>query len=1154
VDIRSLIQRANPTLGLSGLLRWAALGLLLTCGQTVLGVEPQASVSPDILEAKIKEVEASTELDEATKSKLAELYRKALSYLETARSNEAAADTFNQARAAAPEEAKAIRDWLEQAQRESPEVTLGLTEQAPLVDIEQRLLAEKANLTAVSTKLAGLDEQLLIQTDRPALVRQRLTEAKRRQAELADELKLPPPAGELPALTEAKRWASETQALALGAEIHMLDQELLSQPMRLELLRAQHDRTARSVERLSELVQGLENLLNERRRTEAAQAQAKAQAAQLEAAGKHPLLQRLAQENAALGAELKAQASELERISAEEDLAAAEAKRIEESFRTARQKLEIAGLSQALGQVLLKQRQSLPDLRQFRKQEQRREALIGASGLRQIQQAERRRLLRDPAEYIATLTVDLAPSVKKRLSPELKELVNSQRELLDKNIATAEAYLRELAELDFTQRRLQEAAQAYDAFLAERLLWIRSTPPVTLADLLNVPAGLAALVSPQGWKEVAAALREQTSQSPLLILTVLAISILLHRRKALYRALQASGTKVGKPTTDRIGYSFQALALTLLMALPWPLLLSIVGWQLSQALDATEFTKAVAAAALWVAPRLFFLRSVSLLALPGGLAAAHFRWPESRLKALRRELRWFMPGFLSAVFVTILAVNLGATSMGGVSGKIGFLVALSILAVFFYRVFHPNRSILQGWIAQNRRALLARLRYLWFPLLVASPVAMAGLAMVGYLYTAGTLIAQLIQTLWFALLLVLGQQMALRWLRLTRRRLAYQTAMERRQAARAEAEEREAGIGGDDGLPFEAEEPEVDLEALSEDTGKLMNTALAFGAAVGLWFIWSPVLPAFGILDSVSVWSYTAMVDGQEQLIPVTLVDLGLGLLIAAATYVAALRLPALLEIVLLQRLEMTSGGRYAVTTLSGYAIAAIGGLLALNTIGASWSQVQWLVAALGVGIGFGLQEIVANFISGLIILFEQPIRVGDYVTVGDSDGVVTRIRIRATTIQTKDRKELLVPNKEFITGRLLNWSLSDPTTRVIVTVGVAYASDVKKAMTLMVEAAEQAEYVLSDPKPFATFEGFGDNSLTLILRCFTESVDHRLATISTLHEEINRRFSAAGISIAFPQRDLHLDTSRPLDIRMHRNAPSAPRGGRDDPGRAPGV
>jgi potassium efflux system protein len=213
--------------------------------------------------------------------------------------------------------------------------------------------------------------------------------------------------------------------------------------------------------------------------------------------------------------------------------------------------------------------------------------------------------------------------------------------------------------------------------------------------------------------------------------------------------------------------------------------------------------------------------------------------------------------------------------------------------------------------------------------------------------------------------------------------------------------------------------------------------------------------------------------------------------------------------------------------------MVATGSVLAFNTMGFSWSQIQWLVAALGVGIGFGLQEIVANFISVLIILYERPIRVGDVVTVGDADGVVTRIRIRATTIRTWERKELLVPNKEFVTGRLLNWSLSDRVTRINVAVGVAYGSDVQKAMALMAEAAKDNERVLEDPKPFVIFDGFGDNALSLRLRCYVGSLDHRLETVSELHQEINRKFNAAGVVIAFPQRDLHFDASRPLDIRI---------------------
>jgi len=181
------------------------------------------------------------------------------------------------------------------------------------------------------------------------------------------------------------------------------------------------------------------------------------------------------------------------------------------------------------------------------------------------------------------------------------------------------------------------------------------------------------------------------------------------------------------------------------------------------------------------------------------------------------------------------------------------------------------------------------------------------------------------------------------------------------------------------------------------------------------------------------------------------------------------------------------------------------------------------------------LQEIVANFISGLIILFERPIRVGDIVTVGDTDGIVTRIRIRATTIRTWDRKELLVPNKEFVTGRLLNWSLSDQITRLVINVGVAYGSDVQKAMRLISEAAEENHRVLRDPKPSVVFDGFGDNALSLTLRCFVGNVDDRLDTISEIHQAVNQKFNEAEIVIAFPQRDLHFDPRQPLEIVLRR-------------------
>jgi potassium efflux system protein len=224
---------------------------------------------------------------------------------------------------------------------------------------------------------------------------------------------------------------------------------------------------------------------------------------------------------------------------------------------------------------------------------------------------------------------------------------------------------------------------------------------------------------------------------------------------------------------------------------------------------------------------------------------------------------------------------------------------------------------------------------------------------------------------------------------------------------------------------------------------------------------------------------------------------------------------------------------RYTTTTLLRYAIIGTGTILVFAILGGNWSQIRWLVAALGVGIGFGLQEIVANFVSGLIILFERPLRIGDVVTVGDTSGVVTRIKIRATTIRGWDRRELLVPNREFITNRLLNWTFSDSVVRIVIPIGITYGSDAVKAMKLTEEAARENDNVLQDPPPFVTFEEFGDSSINLLLRAYIPSPDRRLTTASELRASLKRKFEDAGIVIAFPQRDVHFDTGKPLEIRM---------------------
>ena len=255
----------------------------------------------------------------------------------------------------------------------------------------------------------------------------------------------------------------------------------------------------------------------------------------------------------------------------------------------------------------------------------------------------------------------------------------------------------------------------------------------------------------------------------------------------------------------------------------------------------------------------------------------------------------------------------------------------------------------------------------------------------------------------------------------------------------------------------------------------------------------------------------------------VTLADIGLMIIVLCFMVIAARNLPALLEFAILQRLPLDRGAKYAIRTILRYLILIIGTTIAFSAIGIGWSRLQWLAAAATFGLAFGLQEIFANFVSGLIILIERPVRVGDVVTVAGVEGRVTRLQMRSTTIQDWERREFLVPNKEFITGNLLNWTLSDPVSRLVVLVGVAYGSDVRKTESELLRIAGQNSHVLSDPAPNVVFRSFGASSLDFELRVFIQHRELWAVVTNQIHFAIEEAFREAEIEISFPQRDLHI-------------------------------
>jgi small-conductance mechanosensitive channel len=252
----------------------------------------------------------------------------------------------------------------------------------------------------------------------------------------------------------------------------------------------------------------------------------------------------------------------------------------------------------------------------------------------------------------------------------------------------------------------------------------------------------------------------------------------------------------------------------------------------------------------------------------------------------------------------------------------------------------------------------------------------------------------------------------------------------------------------------------------------------------------------------------------------------------------------------ILARSGMTHGARDSVATISVYLIWAVGILIALHVFGISTTSLMVAFGALGIGLGFGLQNIFNNFLSGLILLFERPIQVGDDIEINGIWAKVMQINVRATVVQTYDGAALIIPNSEFISNLVTNWSHRDPYLRRQINVGVAYGSDTELVRRTLLEAAANTAEVLTRPQPDVLFTDFGESTLDFRLRVWT-TVNDMLRADTALRFEIDRLFRQRGIEIAFPQRDLHV-RSLPAGLTPERSKPAprqdgGPEAGDDD-------
>jgi potassium-dependent mechanosensitive channel len=992
------------------------------------------------------------------------------------------------------------------------------------------LLEQERNLLATAQDaLRGLEDSLQQQTQRPDALRDELVAARA----LDDSVTAPPPAGTPQTLAAAIQLRQQAAARLQRCRLAALELEQRSYDARVRVLFAQRSERRRDVEEHSQRVHLLENMLlaqvnsaNSDLVDSIATARDKLVAAKAE-----PVVVETANTNLDLGHDL---IDTVKRIATLRDLRntyGTQRTQSELAVKNTQARIELGGVSEEVGSLLLAERRKLSSLSVLKRSLADLRNELAQTKLNLMDLREQQDALENPDAVIANLLTRAGqlPVISGALYDALQHLLGARSDLLTRLISTKTRQVLLLSDTEQQLSGLATSTVALSNLLDSHLLGTPSHVAITLPWFIDLGHALRAIVTPASEKQALGMFDNLRHASvSLLTLALLMLIAAVFARRRVPRIFAAIALPMRRIRTDRYRFTLQVLALTLFAAAPIALLWALLGHILLHTSTVDPLEGSLGLATNSVAVPWFVLAFVYWLNRENGLAHQHFRWPRVRRTALRRAVPWLALVILLPMFCHLWLKEIASDQIDATIGRALFILGSLGMALIAWQLLQPGSVWAQrgGVVNEPIRARqVARIG------LSGIFVAIAVLSAIGYFFTAVTIAEHMLESLIAVLVVSIVHGMAVRWLVLGERRLALKR-MEDKQSAAAQSKDDRAGA---EVLP-EVEDEEVTISDLGAQTRRVLRLAILILLGAILLLIWKDIAPALSFLDKIAVWKSTyADTDGKQVAFDVTLNSMLESFLVLAMTWVATRNLPGLLEIGVLRRLSIDAPTRYAITSIVRYLIVLVGTLVGIGLLGVRWSNLQWLAAGLTVGLGFGLQEIFANFISGLIVLFERPCRVGDIITIGTVEGTVARIRTRATTIVDWDNKEVIVPNKSFITDRLVNWTLSDSITRVVVKVGIAYRNDPKLAQKLLLEVANAHELVLKDPPPSAWMMGFGNSTLDFELRFYVAEINQRNLVRTELQVRINQVFRDNDIEIAYSQTDVWFRNA--LDM----NAPPQP-------------
>jgi len=1067
--------------------------------------------------ARIKDVEARADLAPALRDEALALLRNALGQLQAATTSNEAAARFQEAAQRSPERVAEAKQQLEALQNEPGDDEFAKRIwMLSLTEAQQALDAANSEAASLGTALGQLEARLRDMNTRATSARDEQTAEK----QALDALENPDAmqsGTDDPMIVDARRSSLSAERRARTAKINLLEQEVISLPARQASATARRDLTAAKLDKLKKRIPIIEAHVGVLKGAEAARQRQEADEEARKLAAQHPVLEAFVRDTENIHTQQTDVGRALEEGKARLADAKADLARVGDSKSAAQQVLEIGGIGSDFSELLRAMRAQLPSAARLASSIQERDQAIVDVRLMRLRADEGRRALSDAGAMADKV---LAASLKKgepapgpEVRPALEKLVVARREIYVQLHDALVTRIAQLAELNAAERDLLSNTQQLRALLNSRLLWLPSSAPVGVGWLDQVQRSFGWIGDVAAWRATLATLVERAAERPVLSAAVLALfAALAFLRRRLLSRLAAISEAVGRYSTDTYWRTPEALLVSAVLALKTPLLFGYAGWLLIQLPQTTDFTAGVGAGLLASAALLTFLRFVQYVCIENGLFSVHFGWPERARAVLWQNVQWLKYTLLPPTFVLAMIDMSSAQSLRDGLGRFAFLAGGIAIALFLWRILDPSRGIFAERLTPSHPFWMTRM--IWHGLISFVPLAIAAIALWGYYDGAAQIQSGLMLSIAIICAAFLGYSVVMREVLVARRRLEIKRALERRDRARAQRALQEANLAPGEAPPAPIAEPEVDIASISEQTRKLVRLAAILMLAACLYFFWREALPSLALLD-VPLWQQTIAIDGGTKSVPVTVSNVMVAIAIAIITLIASRNLPGLLEITALHRLNIQAGTRYAVSAVCRYLIAILGLALAFRSIGFDWGQVQWIVAALGVGVGFGLQEIVANFISGLIILFERPVRVGDTVTIGNLTGTVSRIHIRATSMTDGENREIIIPNKSLITEKVINWTLTDSVTRVTLKVAIAYGTDTVRAQMLILEAVRATPQVLDNPPPSVFFVGFGAAALEFEVRAYVLQLAHRATVINDLHISIEKALREKEIAMS---------------------------------------